>query len=75
MRSQVQDRLISAFVYAIAGIFLGLLITVAWAHYLDSNTHPVAIILKTTFLCAFIGFLFPNQIQRLFTWMWKFFSH
>jgi len=55
--------------------FLGLLITVAWAPYLDNNTHPVAIILKTTFLCAFIGFLFPNQIQGLFTWVWKFFSH
>jgi len=71
----MQDRLISAFVYAIIGIFLGLLITVVCAPYLDNNTHPVAIILKTTFLCAFIGFLFPNQIQRLFTWVWKFFSH
>jgi len=71
----MQDRLISALVYAIAGIFLGLLITVAWAPHLGINTNPVFIILKITFLCAFIGFLFPHQTQRLFRWMLKFFSN
>ncbi|WP_312050348.1 hypothetical protein [Acinetobacter courvalinii] len=71
----MQDRLISAFIYGLAGIFLGLLITVAWAPYFDINTRPVATILKITLLCAFIGFLFPHHIQRLFTWVWKFFSN
>lgn len=71
----MQDRLISAYIYAIAGIFLGLLISMAWAPHLEIPAHPVAIIIKTAFLCGLFGFLFPNQIQRLFGWIWKFFSN
>ena len=71
----MQDRLISAFMYAIAGIILGIGIAITWGVHVNSTTSSALIIFNTALLCAVLGFVFPNQIQRLFNWLWKFFSN
>ncbi|WP_336142394.1 hypothetical protein [Acinetobacter sp. 102] len=71
----MQDRLISALIYAIAGIVLGIGIAITWAFHMNSTTSSALIIFNKALLCAVLGFVFPNQIQRLFTWLWKFFSN
>ncbi|ENU31276.1 hypothetical protein F991_00855 [Acinetobacter sp. CIP-A165] len=65
----------TAFIYAIGGIFLGILIAITWALYVNPTSSSVIIILNTTLLCAILGFLIPNQIERLFIWLWKLFSN
>lgn len=71
----MQDRLMTALIYAIAGIVLGIAVAITWAFHVNSSTSSIAIIFNTPLLCAVLGFVFPKQIQRLFTWLWKFFSN
>lgn len=70
----MDERLIQAFYYAAGGIFLGILIAIAWSYLIDSHTSPVRIIFITAFICGLLGFLFPKQIPHWFRALWNFFS-
>lgn len=71
----MQDRLISALIYTFAGVILGIGVAITWAFHVNPATSSILIIVNTDLLCAVLGFVFPNQIQRLFSWLWKFFSN
>ena len=70
----MDERLIQAFYYAAGGIFLGILIAIAWSYAVDSHTSPVQIIFITALICGLLGFLFPKQIPHWFRALWNFFS-
>ena len=70
----MDERLIQAFYYAAGGIFLGILIAIAWSYAVDSHASPVQIIFITALICGLLGFLFPKQIPHWFRALWNFFS-
>ncbi len=70
----MDERLIQAFYYVAGGIFLGILIAIAWSYAVDSHASPMQIIFITALICGFLGFLFPKQIPHWFKALWNFFS-
>ncbi|TCB69012.1 hypothetical protein E0H87_03535 [Acinetobacter sp. ANC 4178] len=69
----MDNRLIQAFYYAIGGFFLGVLVTIIWSLYINSNINTVMIILMTTIISTLGGFLFPRSIQYWFRLFWNLF--
>lgn len=69
----MDERLIQTFYYAIGGIFLGVMVAVAWSFYINTHTSSVNIILITAFISALYGFLFPNLVSHWFKAFWNFF--
>jgi len=70
----MDERLIQTFYYAIGGIFLGIMIAIAWSFHIDTYTSSVQIILITACVSALCGFLFPNLVPHWFKILWNFFS-
>ena len=70
----MDERLIQTFYYAIGGIFLGVMIALAWSFYIDTNTSSIQIVLITAFISALCGFLFPNFVSHWFNAFWNFFT-
>ncbi|OTG97223.1 hypothetical protein B9T30_14520 [Acinetobacter sp. ANC 4973] len=70
----MDERLIQTFYYAIGGIFLGVMIALAWSFYIDTNTSSIQIVLITAFISAFYGFLFPHFVPHWFKAFWNFFT-
>jgi small basic protein len=72
--TQIMDnRIIQAGYFAIAGLFLGIIVAITWSLYINSSTSSVLIILMTTTLYSLLGFVFPNSIQHGFKLFWNLF--
>ncbi len=68
------DRFIIALIYAVAGIILGLGITLFCSSQ-GLHFSASSIMLTTIFLCFLFGYLFPNVFPTCFKWLWKLFLH
>lgn len=68
----MDDRLIQAFYYALGGIALGITLALAWSFHINSQTNAIHIILITTLISGFCGFLFPDLVPYWFKTVWNF---
>ena len=59
--NKMENRIIHAFVYALSGAVLGLILIPVWGLFINTQTSPVSIVLASSLFFAIWGFLFPNS--------------
>ncbi|WP_257221921.1 hypothetical protein [Acinetobacter sp. YH16051] len=70
----MENRIIHAFVYALSGAVLGLILIPVWGLFINTQTSPVSIVLASSLFFAIWGFLFPNSVKNVFMYLWNFFK-
>lgn len=66
----MENRIIHAFVYALSGAVLGLILIPVWGLLINS---PVSIVLASSLFFAIWGFLLPNSVKNVFMYVWHWF--
>lgn len=70
--NKMENRIIHAFVYALSGAVLGLILIPVWGLFINIQTSPVSIVLASSLFFAIWGFLFPNSAKNVFMYLWNF---
>ncbi len=70
--NKMENRIIHAFVYALSGAVLGLILIPVWGLFINTQTSPVSIVLASSLFFAIWGFLFPNSFKIVFMYLWNF---
>lgn len=70
--NKMENRIIHAFVYALSGAVLGLILIPVWGLFINTQTSPVSIVLASSLFFAIWGFLFPNSVKNVFMYLWNF---
>ncbi|WP_257218771.1 MULTISPECIES: hypothetical protein [unclassified Acinetobacter] len=70
--NKMENRIIHAFVYALSGAVLGLILIPVWGLFINPQTSPVSIVLASSLFFAIWGFLFPNSVKNVFMYLWNF---
>ena len=70
--NKMENRIIHAFVYALSGAVLGLILIPVWRLFINTQTSPVSIVLASSLFFAIWGFLFPNSVKNVFMYLWSF---
>ena len=70
--NKMENRIIHAFVYALSGAVLGLILIPVWGLFINIQTSPVSIVLASSLFFAIWGFLFPNSVKNVFMYLWNF---
>ncbi|WP_180168182.1 hypothetical protein [Acinetobacter sp. YH01003] len=68
----MENRITHAFVYALSGAVLGLILIPVWGLFINTQTSPVSIVLASSLFFAIWGFLFPNSVKNVFMYLWNF---
>lgn len=68
----MKNRCIHAFVYALSGAILGLILIPVWGLFINTQTSLVSIVLASSLFFAIWGFLFPNSVKNVFMYLWNF---
>lgn len=69
------ERFITAFYYAVAGIFLGLGLAIFSSLYLSLTISSAHIVIFTVICCFVLGYVFPHSVGNIFKWVWHIFVH
>ena len=70
--NKMENRIIHAFVYALSGAVLGLILIPVWGLFINTQTSPVSIVLASSLFFTIWGFLFPNSVKNVFMYLWNF---
>ena len=70
--NKMENRIIHAFVYALSGAVLGLILIPVWGLFINTQTSPVSIVLASSLFFGIWGFLFPNSAKNVFMYLWNF---
>ena len=68
----MENRIIHAFVYALSGAVLGLILIPVWGLFINTQTSPVSIVLAASLFFGIWGFIFPNSVKNVFMYLWNF---
>ena len=69
----MENRIIHAFVYALSGAVLGLILIPVWGLFINTLTRPVSIVLAASLLFGICGFIFPKSVKNVFMYLWHWF--
>lgn len=71
----MENHFIHAFVYALSGAVLGLILIPVWGLYINTQSNPINIILAASLFFGIWGFIFPHSVvKNIFMFLWHWFK-